>query len=130
MSANPAFAATPKQAAAQVSTANTNRDGTGTTALLATGGSSGSRIERVRMVAAGTTTAGVLRLYLSLDGGTTKQLLRETLVTAATPSTTVAVFMAEEVFPGGLQLPDASAQLYASTHNGETFNLFAEGGDY
>ncbi|HVZ01904.1 MAG TPA: hypothetical protein VHA35_20535 [Dongiaceae bacterium] len=130
MSANPNFAATPKQGMAQVSTANTNRDGTGTTVLLVSGGSSGSRIERVRATAAGTTTAGVLRWFLSLDGGTTKRLLRETLVTAVTPSTTAAVFMAEEVFPGGLQLPSANAQIYAATHNAEAFNLFAEGGDY
>jgi putative hemolysin len=38
--------------------------------------------------------------------------------------------MGEEIFPGGLQLPNANAQIYASTHNAEIFNCFAEGGDY
>jgi hypothetical protein len=130
MSANPNFAATPKQAVVQISAANTNRDGTGTTVLLVSGGSSGSRIERLRATAAGTTTAGVVRWFLSVDSGANKRLLRETLVPAVTPSATVAVFMAEEVFPGGLQLPGVSTQIYASTQNGETFNVFAEGGDY
>jgi hypothetical protein len=130
MSANPNFAATPRQAVAQVSAANTARDGTGTTVQLIAGAAGGSRIERVRVAAAGTTTAGVVRLFLSLDGGTTKRLLREILVAALTPSATVAVFMFDEVFPGGLQLPNANAQLYAATHNAETFSLFAEGGDY
>jgi hypothetical protein len=130
MSSNANFAASPKQAVAQISAANTARDGTGTTVLICSGGASGSRIEKLRATATGTTTAGVIRWFLSLDGGATKRLLRETLVTAITPTTALAVFMAEEVWPGGLQLPNANAQIYAATHNAETFNCFAEGGDY
>ena len=130
MSANPNFASTPKQSQAQVSTANTARDGTGSTQLLCSGGASGSRIDRVRVRAAGVTTAGVVRLFYSPDSGTTKRLLDEMLVSAITPSATVAIFKDEFTFPGGFQLPGSTAQLYASTHNAETFNLFAEGGDY
>lgn len=134
MSTNPSFAATPKQDYCQVSAANALRDGSGTVGttimLLTQGGANGSRIERIRVRAAGTTTAGVVRLFLSLDGGTTKRLLEEVMVTAAVPSTAIQIFEADVVFPGGLQLKNANAQLYATTNNAETFNLFAEGGDY
>jgi hypothetical protein len=130
MSANPNFAAAPKQDYCQVSAANALRDGTGTTMLLTSGGAGGSRIERIRVRAAGNTTAGVVRLFLSLDGGATKRLLEEVMVTAATPSTSVQIFEADVVFSGGLQLKNANAQIYAATNNPEAFNLFAEGGDY
>jgi hypothetical protein len=72
----------------------------------------------------------MVRFYLSLDGGGTKRLIRETLVSAITPAANVAAFSAEEVFPGGLQLPNANAQIYASTEKAEAINIFAEGGDY
>jgi hypothetical protein len=130
MSANPSFAATPKQAYNQISAANANRDGTGTTYLIVSGAAGGSRIERIRVRATGTTTAGVVRLYLSLDAGVTKRLLEEIMVAAIVPAAAVQIFEGDVVFPGGLQLPNANAQIYASTLNAEIFNVFAEGGDY
>lgn len=130
MATAPKFVSTPRIGITQVSTANTNRDGTGTTAAVLTGVAAGTRVERVIVQATGTTTAGWVRLFLSTDGGTTKRLLREVAITAATPSTTVAAFNTEIDFSGsGLVLPDASAQLIASTHNAETFNVIAYGGD-
>jgi hypothetical protein len=47
MASTPGFAATPRAAAASVSTANTNRDGTGTIATIFTAGASGSKIEEI-----------------------------------------------------------------------------------
>jgi len=47
MATAPAYAATPGIEAASVSTANTNRDGTGTIATILTAGSSGTRIEEI-----------------------------------------------------------------------------------
>lgn len=63
MAANvdPIFVLTPVLAQAQVSAANTNRDGTGTIVDLVTGGTYGTRIDKVRICATGTTTAGVIR---------------------------------------------------------------------
>jgi hypothetical protein len=125
MASTPSYAATPRSDYCQISAANTARDGTGTLGTLATGAAGGTRIESVRVVAAGTTTAGVVRLFFSNDGGTTKRLLEEMLVTAVTPSTTVAVFSGRFSL-GGWMLKDANCILYAATHNAETFNVFAE----
>ena len=128
MAANPAFATTPRLGVVQISTANTNRDGTGTIGSVITGVAAGTRIQRVRIVATGTTTAGVIRLFV--DNGTNVRLLRETLVTAITPSASIAVFQTEIEFENGLMLPSASYILKASTHNAETFNVFALGADF
>lgn len=53
MASAPAFAATPKVGAVSVSTANTNRDGTGTIATVVSAGGSGSKIEEIRVKADG-----------------------------------------------------------------------------
>lgn len=130
MSAEPAFASTPRCAIGQVSAANTNRDGSGTLATIFAAGAAGSKIERVRIQAVATVTAGVVRLFI--HDGTNARLLREVLVSAATPSTTVEAFSADLDFSGpdqALVLP-AGYSLRASTHNAETFNVFAIGGDY
>jgi hypothetical protein len=117
---------TPKTFQGALSAANTNRDGSGTTATLVTGGSLGTRIDRIKTIAAGTVTAGVVRFYLS--DGTNTRLFKERLVAATTPSTTVAVFEDEITFADALIIPTGWT-LKASTHNAEAFNLFAHGGD-
>lgn len=130
MSAGPAFAgALARCSFVQATAANTNRDGTGTIATVFTAGSSGSRIERVRINAAGTTTAGVIRLYI--HDGTNARLFREILVSAITPSTTVETFSAEVdcSYNGAMLLLPSGYSLRVSTHNAETFNVFAFGGD-
>lgn len=130
MAANPNFAAVPRNANAIVNTANTARDGTGTIATVFTAGASGSRLDRVRIQATGTTTAGVVRLFL--HDGTNARLFREILVTAVTPSTTVEAWSAEvDLAQAGtpIQLPTGWS-LRAATNNAESFNVFAIGGDY
>lgn len=122
MATSAQYAATPRAAVAQVTAANTNRDGTGTLVTVFTGGASGSRIDDIVVQAVGTTTAGMVRLFLSLDGGATNRLLREVAVSAVTPSATVPAFRAELSDLAWL-LPDSNAQLRASTHNAETFNV-------
>lgn len=129
MAADPVFATTPKVGMVQISTANTARDGTGTIGAVLTGGASGTLINKIEISATGTTTAGVVRLFL--DNGTNVYLLREIFVTAATPSTTVSVWNAQLLFaaPNVLHLPTNSWVLKASTHNAEAFNVFAFGAD-
>lgn len=122
------YAATPRTAVGQVSTANTARNGTGTIATIFTGGSSGSRIDDISIVATGTTTAGVVRLFL--NDGTTSYLLQEILVTAITPSTTVQVF-SSQLLNQAIILASSSWSLRASTNNAETFNiLVTRAGDF
>ena len=127
------YATTPIVEYAQITAANTNRDGTGTTVLVTSGPTTaqgagvGKRIARVIVKATGTATAGMVRFFISTDGGTTKRLLAELPVTAVTPSGSVAAFSQpvpdlEGVVLQG-QVASASCQLYASTHNAETFNI-------
>jgi hypothetical protein len=127
MATTPNFASTPVIGMAQVNTANTNRDGTGAMATLLTGASSGTVVNSVRIVAAGTTTSGVIRLFLH-DGANTR-LFQEIIVPAITPSATQAVFSrtVQFLYPDTLILPSASWQLRVSTNNAETFNVFAQG---
>lgn len=123
----PNYAATPRNAIGQVSVANTTRDGTGTLATIMTAGASGSRLDKVVIQATGTTTSGVVRLYI--HDGTNARLLQEVLVSAITPSATVAAFTSSINFDYAEPLP-IGYSLRASTHNAETFNVFAKGGDF
>lgn len=129
------FTAQPTIDVAQVSTANTNRDGTGTIVTVSTGPSSsaangvGKRINRVSVTATGTTTAGAVRFYISTDNGTTNRMICERIVPAITPSTTLQVFRAEIGELVGLTLVGGgNCLLRASTNNAETFNILVEGG--
>lgn len=130
MAASPNFTATPRCAMAQATAANTNRDGTGTIATVLTAGSSGTRLERVRIQAAGTTTAGVLRLFI--HDGTNARLMMEILVSAITPSTTVQAWSTDidMSFNGQSLILPSGFSLRASTHNAETFNIIAMGADF
>src|SRR5688572_17684881 len=122
------FTATPRIGMAQISAANTNRDGTGTVVDIITGVAAGTYIKRVTIKATVTTTAGMVRLYL--HDGTNTRLYAEVDVVAFTVSATVKSFSYQVEFPDGLILPSASWVLRASTHNAETFNVIAEGADY
>lgn len=69
LTATPAFAVTPKIGAVTVSTANTNRDGTGTIATVFTAGSAGSKINEVVIQATGDPADSIVTLFL-YDGAT------------------------------------------------------------
>lgn len=124
----------------QVTTANTNRDGTGTTVEIAAGPTTasgsgvGKRIVGVMIAATGTTTAGMIRFFISVDGGTTKRLIAETIVTAITVSATVPAFSTSVPSLVGIVLPGQvstnTQKLYAATNNSETFNIVVYGATY
>ncbi|QGH72956.1 MAG: hypothetical protein [Siphoviridae sp. ctdEk19] len=132
MATAPVYTATPKVGLAEVSTANTNRDGTGTIAAIFTAGASGSRIERIMVKATGTTTAGMVRLFI--HDGSSARLYTELPVQANVPSASLRTF--ESTLEGittphllPLVLP-VGYSLRASTHNAETFIVSAIGGDF
>jgi hypothetical protein len=127
MSTAAQYASTVTTAAVQVTTANTARDGTGTIATVLTAGASGTRIDDIYMVGTGTTTAGVIRLFV--HDGTNARLLSETLVTAITPSTTVQVW-SNTLLSQGIVLKTGYS-LRASTQIAETFNIIVtRAGDF
>jgi hypothetical protein len=118
------YVVTPKNGTfAQLSTANTGRDGTGTLATVFTAAidNAGSRVDRISIHATGTTTAGMVRLFITNSGGTSTRLIQEIYVSPNTPSSTVPAWSTEVNFDGGLILENG-ASLKASTNNAETFN--------
>lgn len=78
-----------------VATANTAKDGTGTVVTVFTAGAEGSRIERIRVRAAGTNVATVLRVFIN-NGSTNatpgnNSLLTESTIAATTLSEVAAL---------------------------------------
>ena len=129
VTATPIFAQAPAYGVANIATANTNRDGTGTIGTVLAGGANGTLIDHIDICATGTTTAGIVRLFITLDSGPTSRLWKEIVVPAITPSASLAAFMRRIkcVLPeNGLYLP-VGHSLRAATHNAEGFNVHAYG---
>lgn len=125
MAVSPQFAVTPRLAVAQASTANTATDGTGTLATVITAASTGTKIYEVVIDAVGNTTAGMVRLFV--NDGTNSRLFDEFNISATTISSTVPTFRTSKTY-SNLTLPSGYS-LRGSTHNAETFNIFAFGAD-
>lgn len=124
MALSPVFAVTPIVGMAQVSAANTNRDGTtGTYVTLVTAGASGTRIAEIVTQGAVTTTAGMVRLFLT--DGTTTRMFDEVSIAAATVSATVKGNRVSTTY-NNLVIPSGWS-IKASTHNAEAINVWALG---
>jgi hypothetical protein len=130
VTATPIFVQAPRVAVGSLATANTNRDGSGTIATVFTAGANGSRIEHIDITAIGTTTAGVVRLYV--HDGSSAHLWKEILVSAITPSATIAAWSnrVDCSSPAGVLFLPTGYSLRASTHNAESFRVHAVGGDF
>jgi hypothetical protein len=125
---NPIFTKAPVIGMAEVSVANLLLDGLGTIVSLIDGGVEGVRLDIFESRAIVTTTAGMLRLFLSSDSGGTWELWMEIPVVAIAPSSTLAAFAAEVIFNKPLNLPDSTWELGVSTNNAEAQNVFVRGG--
>lgn len=132
MANQPQYVGTPKTGMAAISTANPNRDGTGTIGTVFTAGASGSRIDAISIKATGTTTAGMIRLYI--HDGTTARLMTEVPVSAITVSATIPAWEIQlntntmtQTLPIIFQ---TGYSLRASTEVANTFNVIATGGDF
>jgi hypothetical protein len=132
------FVAAPIIDIAQVTTANANRNGTGTTVLVCSGPTFqagpgiGKRITRGVIEGITANSAGVVRFYLSKDNGSSKSLYTEKVVTATAFAPTSPGFRSDIPELIGLVLPGATGselcQLYASTQTTDTFNIIIESG--
>lgn len=134
MAANtsPIFTLTPVFGWTQISTANTNRDGTGTTGSMIAGGTNGTRISRIRIQSSGSQiNNGMIRIFVQLPSGSPVMLYDEVAVPATVTSASAVGFDYSLEYTGerAIVLP-ASAKLLASTTTTDPFNVFAEGGDY
>jgi len=121
---------TANTAMAQISTANSGLDGTGTISdvLTAPAGTNGTEIVSVTVKATVNTTAGMIRLFI-YDGTNTK-LLTEIAVEATTKSATAHSFSRRITFNGNGLALKSTWRLRASTEKAETFNIIAEGLDW
>lgn len=126
MSSNPLFTAVPRYAAAALSVANPNLDGTGTMGVGDfTSGANGSRVERVVIKALASTTAGMVRLFMTK--GAEIKCLTEIPVTAVAKSASVAAF--EQIIELNLVIPTGYT-VKASTEKGEAMIAHIFGGDF
>lgn len=127
MATTASYASTPGTASVRISTANTARDGTGTLGTLKTAGANGSRVDQLSICAISTTTAGMLRFFMS--DGTNIRLLKEVPVAATTPSGTVQAFTSSLTNLGWIMKTGWS--LLVGTNNAESFDVICfDAGDF
>jgi len=112
-----------------ISTANSNLNGTGTLGAAYTAGASGtykgSKIASITIKSRVSVTAGMVRLYL--DNLTTKFCFAEIEIPTVTKSATDSSFQYVSLEEFNLQ---AGYKIHASTENGESFHVMAEGNDW
>lgn len=129
MATSPQFISAGRIGVGSTASANTAIDGTGSITSVITGAATGTRVLEVIVKGAATTAAAVVNLFISLDGGTTWTIFDSQLVTAATPSTTVASFEVSIVY-SNLILPGTSAILGFTTTIAQATKVIALGGDF
>lgn len=138
MAINAQYVATPKIGIANISTANAARDGSGTITTVLTGAVGGTRIDRISIDATATTTAGMIRFFISdttaANTSANTHLYLEIPVTAVTPTATVQAF---NKAISSISLPDmlpvvlpANYTLRVSTEKAENFRITVQGGDF
>jgi len=119
-----------------ISTANTNRDGTGTigTVLTAASGTDasgrtykGCRIEKITIKGTAANAHGIVRLYI-YDGSSATKMITEINAPATTPSSVAPSFTAE-LNLNSFELK-AGYSLKASTEKADSFAIVAEGLDW
>lgn len=126
MATNPSFAATPRLAAVNVATANTNRDGTGTVATLISGAATGTVVREIVVQARVTTTAGMVRIFLY--DGTTYRFFDEVSIAAATVGANTKATRVSTTYTN-LILPSTAWSVVVSTHNAESIDVIALAAD-
>lgn len=131
MAANtlPIFPVAARVGVANISSASAIRTTTGTTGLtsLFVAGTNGSRIDRIRVKATATTTAGMVRIWI-YSGSGNAQLLFEIPVNAVTTSATSASF--ETYVDVDMEHLPVGYSLYTTTEKAEAFNIMVFGGDW
>lgn len=129
MAKAPQFASAPRSVdISTISTANTNRDGTGTIATIATGSANGFKVNSIVAKHEVTSAAGMVRIYISNDSGSTWNLFDEIEIAAITPSATLSSHRTTRNYTD-LVLLGTSNRLGAAPHNAESINMFVLGAD-
>jgi hypothetical protein len=124
----PLFAYTPQLAFVTISTANTARDGSGTLGTLYIAPTGGCKITKFWFKAQSTTTAGMIRFFVTDVNGANPTLFLEMNTTAITPSAAVSS-NTSSYLDADFQLK-AGQVIKVSTEKAEIFNVFAMVGDF
>ena len=141
MAASAQYVSQPTVDIAQIAatTANTNRDGTGTLVTIASGpavaaaAGVGKRISRVTVQRTGTSTATNVTFFYSPDNGTTNRFLGEVFLPAYTAGATTMSVEVQAPFLIGFTIPGAASNqpcIRATTtvSNASPINVIIEGG--
>lgn len=130
MTQNPQFAGSPAIGAASLSTANANRDGTGTIATILTAGASGTKIEEIVLKSDADPADCTVVFYL-YDGTTYFVYDEWDIGNPAAGSTTVASFRESRTYPNLVLKSGWSlrASITVAPTAG-TVKAFAFGGDF
>ncbi len=125
MATTPTYAATPDIQAGTLTVANANRDGTGTLVTIATAPVDNYlRVERVRVKARVTTTAGCVRLFLFNAAGVLVSIEDEMAITAVVASASVPSFASDFTYGSTKHLViPAGWSLRACTEKAEAMDL-------
>lgn len=131
MSSAASYAATPRFEIAQISTANTNFDGTGTITTLFTAGANGSRVDSLGVQAVGNTTAGAIKIFYRKTSADTWRLIWSIAVPAVTVNVATGVLPWVWSLGSMNWIFTAGAQIGIATHNAEAFNSYIfDAGDF
>ena len=126
----PIFTQAGRAVTVQMTTANTNRDGTGTLSAAIAPGANGSLVDAIIFEATVTTTAGTLRIFYAPDG-VTFRLFAEVATAGVTPSGTVAAERKVWIPDGGQPFPFIAGSAFKfCPNNAETWNVTLLGGDF
>lgn len=130
MAANPSFASTPRIGVGAVSTANTNRDGTGTIVDVITGAAAGTKVFEV--VTQATNDPADCTIMLFLNDGTTNWLFDEIDIGNPTAASATQIGDRQSRSYANLVLPSNTWKLRAAITAAPTagvVNVFAFAGD-
>lgn len=125
MAATPKYASTPRFGRAAISSAETSRTAPSSVGTVLLAAAAGTVLERAIIQATGTTTIGMVRLWIY--DGSNYSLIKEVPVEARVPSASLQAF-AVEIDMDGITLPDGHS-LRVTTHNAEAFVVSAFGSD-
>ena len=126
MASSPSFAAIPKVGTGALSLSDTNLVAPFNSTEIIAAGPAGTRINAVIIQAQGTTTIGMVRLWLY--DGTIHSLIREIAILPVVPSGNIPAFQSVVTFDG-LSI-QSGYSLLASTNNAESFRITALAADY
>ncbi|MBK6859641.1 MAG: hypothetical protein V9E90_08440 [Saprospiraceae bacterium] len=116
-----------------ISTANSNLDGTGTTVQIFQAGAAatynGCELTSILIKAMGTTTPGMIRLFIANSDGSSKTLFAEVVVPSVTQNGTNQSFSHQVLSQGSLSIR-GDLKIYASTQNSENFSVIIAGSNW